>query len=236
MNIMEQYQLEVRAGNYMPLKHWVWPKDDYHCWNYFNFDEKNNYYEKNINGYHLPNDVINLLDKKDLVIQAGGNCGLYPFIYSQHFKNVLTFEPDYRWFACLCMNARGKNISKFQTALGNDNRSVSMETPILKGTDNLGGLYINNGAGSIPKIKIDSLGVDPDLIHLDIEGAEWEALLGAKETINRCKPLIVVEWDKITMQRFGWTTDDVYKLFEDLGYGIVKEWNRDKAFSYLKAT
>jgi hypothetical protein len=41
------------------------------------------------------------------------------------------------------------------------------------------------------------------LIHLDIEGYEYFALLGAVNTIKKCKPVIVVEmWDQLD-NRFG---------------------------------
>ena len=232
MNTIEKLNLQYRVGNYMPGDtEWLWPAEDSHCWEYFNYSESRYFSDKKIKGYHLPNEIIPLLENKNLVIQAGGNSGLYPYIYSQHFKNVLTFEPDYRWFYCLSVNVRADNVFKFQCAIGNDNIPVSTNIPLLKGTENLGGIFVKNG-GNIPKIKIDSLGLAPNLIHLDIEGGEWEALLGASETIKKSKPLIVVEWDEITMHRVGWDTKKVYEMFSDFNYFLVKEWNRDKAFAY----
>ena len=32
-----------------------------------------------------------------------------------------------------------------------------------------------------------------DLIHLDVEGHEEEVIMGAKETIKRCRPAIILE-------------------------------------------
>jgi len=232
MNKLEQLNLEFRSNINMPgNKEWLWPAEDMHCWSYFNQEEAEYFSNNQIQGYHLPNDVLPLVKNKFLVIQAGGNSGLYPFIYARHFDNVITFEPDHRWFYCLTVNANLKNVFKFQCALGNDNIPVSMNCPILKGTKNLGGLFTENN-GNIPKIKIDSLGLSPTLIHLDIEGAEWEALLGAENTIKNSKPLIVVEWDTITMNRFGWSSEKVYDMFLSLNYSVIKEWRRDKAFAY----
>jgi hypothetical protein len=41
-------------------------------------------------------------------------------------------------------------------------------------------------------ISIDSLGLSPDFIKYDVEGAEFEALEGAEETILRSHPTLLV--------------------------------------------
>lgn len=234
MNYLKDLNLEFRTSDNMGSGEWLWPKEDYHCWDYFNKDERKRFRHKNIPGYHLPQDIVENIstNKRSLVIQAGGNSGLYASIYSRYFTTVLTFEPDYRWFFCLAHNARQSNIFKYNAALGNNHTPVSIETPLLDNTENLGGLYVKDN-GTIPKLKIDDFGVSPDLIHLDIEGAEWDAIEGAIETIKRSKPMIVVEWDKRTIPRFGWSVERVNKLFSDLGYSVFKEWKRDKAFTFL---
>ena len=42
-------------------------------------------------------------------------------------------------------------------------------------------------------IMLDSLQLKPDLIHLDIEGHEKWALKGARETIDKYSPAVVLE-------------------------------------------
>ena len=44
----------------------------------------------------------------------------------------------------------------------------------------------------IPSVTIDSLGLTPDYIKFDVEGGELEALLGTHETVERCKPALLV--------------------------------------------
>ncbi len=48
---------------------------------------------------------------KDAIIQAGGNCGIFPRYLAGVFKRVYTFEPDADNFLCLNMNAKEKNIT-----------------------------------------------------------------------------------------------------------------------------
>lgn len=219
--------LEYRTGPNMDGE-WLWPKEDVLCWEFFNRHELREWGPKN----HLPNEIIKLVpgDKRKLIIQAGGNSGFYPSMYSNMFERVITFEPDYRWFICLMHNAKNKNIFKFQAALGNDNEPISLVAPLYNGKENLGAIHIN-GSGIIPKIKIDSLGLSPNLIHLDIEGAEWDALLGAEETIKRSKPLIAVEWNQLG-EKFGWPDEKIESMFKSFDYKLLKKWPRDRVYAY----
>jgi FkbM family methyltransferase len=61
-------------------------------------------------------------------------------------------------------------------------------------------------------IKIDNLGLKPDLIKLDIEGYEYKALLGAAKTIKKFKPLIYIENPSIAVDKFFYSLN--YKKFE----------------------
>jgi FkbM family methyltransferase len=229
MKILDDLNLEFRDAVYMNGEgQWLWPKEDDKCWNYFNVDEKA-YFRRGEtkNPHHLPHDILTLLpeDRRNLIIQAGGNGGLYPAIYSEFFKQVITFEPHHRWFACLSVNAPAENVFKYRAALGNDNEPVEIVTP----GGNMGGMYVKSG-GIIPKLKIDAFGLSPDLIHLDVEGAERSALQGAIETIERARPLIVVEWDGSTTRAFNYTLFEFEGFFSKIGYVLQKEWNRDRAY------
>jgi FkbM family methyltransferase len=47
----------------------------------------------------------------------------------------------------------------------------------------------------------DALGLEPQLIKIDVEGAENEVLLGLTETIRKCRPMLLVEnsdWARVT--------------------------------------
>ena len=45
-------------------------------------------------------------------------------------------------------------------------------------------------------IRIDDLKLAPDIIKIDIEGAELDALLGCKETIRRYSPSFLIEYNE----------------------------------------
>jgi FkbM family methyltransferase len=228
MKLLQDLNLEFRESVYMNGPgQWLWPMEDHDCWNYFNNTERNLFANNNKNPYHLPHDIMELLpaEKRNLVLQAGGNGGLYPAIYAGFFKQVVTFEPHYRWFACLSMNAPEDNVFKYRAALGNDNEPIQIVIP----NNNMGGMYMQPN-GIIPKLKLDAFGLSPDLIHLDIEGAEHQALLGAQETITRSRPMIVLEWDNSTATRFGYSMETLETFFKENNYVLQKSWPRDRAY------
>jgi hypothetical protein len=77
-------------------------------------------------------------------------------------------------------------------------------------------------------ITLDSIKPkDVDLIHLDVEGHEYNALKGAVKTITKYKPLIVVEMTE--------KTDKIYALMKKLKYEEVDtfgEMSMNSIFEY----
>lgn len=55
-------------------------------------------------------------------------------------------------------------------------------------------------------------------IKLDIEGAEVAALRGARRVIERCRPMLAIEYNRETLRRAGATLDDLDALLDQLGY------------------
>lgn len=134
-----------------------------------------------------------------LVIQAGGNCGMYPTLFSQMFDTVYTFEPDPLNFYTLVQNCQKDNIVKIQAALGNDHRMIG----ITKGPEDNVGMHKIAEHGIVPQLCIDDFDWPAcDMIQLDIEQYEIYALRGAKKTILKFRPVISVENDTDEIKAF----------------------------------
>jgi FkbM family methyltransferase len=215
--MIDDLNLEYRESRRHPGK-WLWPKEDIWAWKWLN----------KIGHFDLPIQISKLLTSTDLVIQAGGNCGLYPKQYSKIFNNVVTLEPDSRNFFCLCENVKETNVIKYQKALGDKHGFVTLNTNPRWNETNTGALKIS-GEGTIEQITIDSLHLSPSLIHLDIEGFEGPALLGAKETIINHTPLIVLETNG-SGDEYGWPQERIDDLLFSLGYKIIQKWGHDTVY------
>lgn len=201
-------QIEIRNG-------WFWPKSDIGCWQYLN-----TYFD-------VPKKCSSFVSDKSVVVQAGGNCGFYVKQYAEIFKHVYTFEPNELNFFCLNKNISMHNVIKFQSCLGADNNLVS-----LRNRKNVGRHSVDTDSGYnyIPTLTIDNLGLSKcNLIHLDIEGYELFALHGAINTIERCKPTIVLE-SVDNNKKFDYSNDDVVKYLQQFDYKIVDQIYTDIVF------
>jgi len=177
---MERHKdTELRQG-------WLWPRNDRRCWRAT---------QRHID---LPREVMSRVSKQGVAIQAGGNCGVYAKQYSEKFQTVYTFEPDHLNFHCLINNlSTNTNVFKIQAFLGKgDELTAGITNPADQQSEPNSGMFeITATAGDIPVLSIDGLGLRAcDLIHLDIEGNEPNALMGAEQTVKRFRPLICLEW------------------------------------------
>jgi FkbM family methyltransferase len=57
-------------------------------------------------------------------------------------------------------------------------------------------------------------------IKIDIEGAEYDALRGARQTIERHQPLITFEHAMGTPGDFGYAIEDMMAMWDSLGYSV----------------
>lgn len=176
------YKTFIREQEVDGVSNWVWRENENGAWD-----------GPHQEWIHSHRDAyLKYCRKFEVVIQAGGNQGLYPRLFANHFKTVYTFEPDSYNFHCLVNNCQQDNIVKIQAALGAENKLISISGD--PGMTNSGTITVMQQSGYIPQVTIDSFNfVDVDLIQLDIEGYEPEALKGALNTIERCKPVVACE-------------------------------------------
>lgn len=169
------------VDNVIPEGGWLWPASDSGLWE----GPKNDWEQyKSI--------ILSRVQKFDVVVQAGGGCGMYPLLLSNIFKAVYTFEPHPISFHCLVNNCAKGNIVKFNAALGDSHIMVANS---LKFSSNFGENTVGEvNTNGTPQLMIDDLELyNCDFIQLDLEGYEIHALTGATQTIAKFRPVISVE-------------------------------------------
>lgn len=198
-----------------------WPKSDKRCWQYM------------LDHPDIPEKVAEHVEEKNrkVIVQAGGNCGFYPKKYSELFETVYTFEPDWLNFYCLNLNVSTPNVIKAQACLGNEHKLVSLNIKEV----NRGKNFVN-GDGIYPVYKIDDLNLNScSAIQLDIEGFEYYALLGAINTIQQHKPVIVLEiWDQLENRYEKNINQKTFEFLSSLGYQHIDTmYESDKVFKFI---
>ena len=162
-------------------------------------------------------------------IQAGGNVGVYPMAMAQKFQRVYTVEPDAANYEALATNTVNQpRVISRRAAFGQDHGKAAIDQIY---PDNAGAHQIKEGA-EFDVLPIDSLGVtDCDLLQLDVEGSEHQAILGAISTIESSWPVITLELKGLG-ERYGYTDADTINLLADMGYKIADRVNRDVIFTH----
>lgn len=209
---------EISEGWWWPIDDGIDKKDgspsDQSCWNYMQSQPD------------LPHVVSGYVENKNVVVQAGGNCGFYVKQYAGLFETVYTFEPDPVNFYCLNLNVTQQNVFKIQACLGASHGTVGLDNYL----SDVGATHVK-GEGKLPVFLIDDLNLNAcDLIHLDIEGFELFALQGAKKTIERFKPVLCFEHHEDWSRRYEYGLNELENEIFRYGYKFIGRAYNDKIY------
>jgi FkbM family methyltransferase len=190
-------------------------------------------------GYHLKNDIdimISLIrylvDKRSdvIVYDIGANIGLHTLAFASSFREKIMlrgFEAQRQLYYMLCGSVALNNFSNVfchHYAVSDvSGESLTFSTPDYSKHANFGSLELipprlsDNQSmqkvlnESVSTIKLDDFDEAVDFIKMDIEGMEDKALRGAVKTIERNRPIAVVEIGKTDY-------DFVLNFFRNLNY------------------
>lgn len=149
-------------------------------------------------------------------IDVGVYRGVYSYEMSKYSEKVHSFEPNPIIFKYINKNLKKfiKNIHLYNFALSNQNKTINLKIPIRNSNSNkeifeeyyeMGKATIHNENNfenyenfEIQTKTIDELSFDNKIsfIKIDVEGHELEVIEGAKNTIKRDKPVLLVEIEK----------------------------------------
>lgn len=164
--------------------------------------------------------LISLLPQKEgtLVLDVGANIGAFTVPLARHLTDwgaVIAFEPQERLYYALAGNVALNNcwnVRVIHAAIAD--KSGQIMIPLLDYTvpSNFGGVGLKSDyndvgqkpTGSYPlqALAIDALNLPPvALMKVDVEGMELDVLHGAEKTIDRDKPIILVEYIKTGLEK-----------------------------------
>jgi FkbM family methyltransferase len=191
-----------------------------------------------------------------LAIDCGANIGVHTIEWAKRMTgwgSVLAIEAQERIFYALAGNIALNNCfnaTAVNAAVGATCGAMMIPQPDYLAPANLGGLELANTAKnadlgqsidrdrlvSVQAFTIDSLGFDRvDLIKIDVEGMEMEALAGAAELIGRCRPVLVVEQIKVdTAALRSWLEDRGYAVI-DVGMNVLAVHQDDPTLDHVCA-
>ena len=204
---------------------WWLPKEDQHFEDYFSksiqVGDKRLYQPQ-----HIDRCFHHIKNRKHSAIDVGGHCGFWSFYLGGNFKKVYAFEPVEIFRECFKKNIPHENVELLPVALGNENSFVSMNVEL----ENTGATHVSNKTDVLNKVELKKLDDyefnDIDFIKIDVEGYENQVVLGAKETLLRNKPIIIVE-QKGFSDRFNETQFEAIDTLKSYGAKVIEQVVKD---------
>lgn len=175
------------------------------------------------------------------MLDIGCNIGTWTLPLAQRYSQntILAFDCQQPLVDCVCQTVdlnRLTNVKAYCAAVSDRVESRTYNKLDYHWGGNLGAYEFEpphsnsdfNGrttteTDTVSVITVDSLNLDSVVfMKLDVEGMEYQALVGAKETIQRCRPFITFEHhktDRASAEEFCRSLD--YRLLNTVGQMTV---------------
>jgi FkbM family methyltransferase len=194
--------------------------------------------------------------RQGTAVDVGAHLGLLSAAMAKHFRRVISFEPNdfnYRLLVANMAINRLLHVECCKTPLFSKAVQLSLgkpedqEIPLpIKSTNDFDGFEASNlgaysfthdGTGIFPAMArtLDSYALDDvAFVKIDTQGADGEIVRGAMDTIRRCQPVVVFEWEQLLSRKYETSIEDVVQLFREANYDVeVLKRTNDKQSDYV---
>ena len=170
--------------------------------------------------------LLKMLKPGMVVVDAGANIGQYTLLAARAVGpsgSVLAFEPVSFNFTRLTRHVSENgltNVSLDELALWDSITALELAQP--EGYEDNTGTFSTGVQGAtryetVPAMPFDDVAdrmklSRVDVVKMDIEGGEYRALLGMQRTIDRDHPLLLVELNRVALERAGSSLDQLWEL------------------------
>jgi len=194
-----------------------------------------------VGGTFEPNETALLdrvLQEGMTVLDGGANEGIYTVFLAAKVGpggRVIAVEPSPRELerlkANITLNALSQ-VTMMQAALADQSGEVELLlAEAAHAGQNTLGSFMYTGVAAAGSVRVHATTIDLlvatqglstlDVIKLDLEGAELRALTGARETLQRCRPLLLFEAAPAALARQGGSVRQTLSLLADCGYCVL---------------
>jgi len=185
--------------------------------------------------------IISSIDEGTVFIDIGANIGMYSIPASLNKKDVkvISVEAQPEIARILKNNFslnKIKNFKVIEKAATSSQCSLYINSISGIENENTGDNRVDSSRGDIEieGQRIDSLEIDTkvSMIKIDVQGHDYEALIGCEKIIDRDLPKILIEWED-HMVKTGKTFSDVCKFLFPKGYSVTKKYDKDFMFEVI---
>ena len=157
-----------------------------------------------------------------MMLDIGANIGNHSIYFANQkiFSSIVSFEPIKSTYDILQKNIDINGYRSFIRCINKgvgSHQSKAVVESFKK--SNIGGTRLNYGNGEIEIVTIDSYDFNNvTFAKIDVEGFEVEVIKGFKSTIEKCKPILLIEiqHDVIDISKV------IFDYLESLGYFYIR--------------
>jgi FkbM family methyltransferase len=162
-----------------------------------------------------------LVPPERISLDVGANHGVYAYVLSHLSRAVVCFEP----LAECCnyiLDYAAPNITVRNIALSDHAGDLELHVPIINGRavhtraslDKPPGAFESRRVGvrTLDSFELDDVG----FIKIDVEGLEAAVLKGALHTLQKGRPAMLVEIDRVRHDQYSFMA--VHSILQSLGY------------------
>lgn len=185
--------------------------------------------------------MINELEVNDIFYDIGSSVGLVSINAAKKLTNgkVYSFEPDPENILRLNENYKINNLKNYSIqniAVGDTKAKMKLYTSGSNGYSP--SLQKVNGINSFIEVDVQSIDnllesneiEEPNVIKIDIEGAEMIALKGMKRLLesNKRPRTLFIELHPDFLPSFSTTTEEIFEYLSQFNYTITESVKREK--------
>jgi FkbM family methyltransferase len=185
----------------------------------------------------------------DVILDLGANLGFYTLLFATVANNTMVYsiEASTSTFKRLeqnvLFNSNLTNIKIYNYAVSDKRGKVKFHsfTNLHHGYSSISNL----GRDDAIEVEVDSISIDEftaqnnfdkiDILKIDVEGAEKLVLNGAKETIKKYLPSILMEMNEVNARSFNYSCKELLEILQNLGeYEFYKFESERKPLERMK--
>jgi len=159
--------------------------------------------------------ILDLIPPGSCVVDAGAFLGDHTAAYATRAGQVFAFEPNPESFECLMQNCGPiHGVHLYCCGLSDGAGHVRFRQDANVGASRIA----VDGSISVSTCRLDDFHLCPSLVKMDVEGFEVRALMGARETVERCQPVLVLEVNRGCLAGAGTSPEQLFDLLACWGY------------------
>jgi FkbM family methyltransferase len=180
-------------------------------------------------------NFISLTKERKVLLDVGSQFGSFsfPFIGTSTDKQVFAFDGGINPFLTTSQIKIINNLSNYNVynfLIGNKDEIVKCFSEPLQSLAIPG-----NDTRLMFKIDtlVDMFEIVPDVIKIDIEGCEYQALSGARDTIAEYQPVIFIEVHPKFLNHYQNNINEIVEFVQTINYDVF-DLNQNRVENYLE--